>query len=222
MVMKPEPIVRAVEHVIKPRAGGRPRVILFAPQALVQSDIARELAKESWLVLICGHMKESTTGASARSDDVLSIGDFVLTGGEPAAIVLVDAVARLLPAPPAPESAEEVFGPGTIARVSAVHALPSTGDLRYRKSCSGNHGDQALAAKGILKLTLLYRPDLLREDSLTEEDRALLQESAPNSPGSARSGPGTAAIDFEGEYQWQQTLSVRSSVKMRSDLPISV
>lgn len=197
MVMKPEPIVRAVEHVIQ--TGGpaeRPRIILFAPQgARFNQDIARELAKESWLVLICGHYE----GIDDRvrqlvADDVLSIGDFVLTGGEPAAIVLVDAVARLLPGVlGAPESAEEEsFGPdGLLEYPQYTRPAEYRGLAVPEVLLSGNHGAiRRWRRKESLKLTLLYRPDLLREDSLTEEDRALLQEVRAELAGECEERPG--------------------------------
>lgn len=183
MVMKPEPIVRAVEHVTE--MGGpakRPRVILFAPQGRqFNQNIAQELAQESWLLFICGHYE----GIDDRvrqlvADDVLSIGDFVLTGGEPAAIAVVDAVARLLPGVlGAPESvAEESFGPDGLLEYPQF-----TRPAEYRGLAvpdillSGNHGAiRRWRRKESLRLTLLYRPDLLREEKLTEEDRMLLQE----------------------------------------------
>ena len=98
MVMKPEPLfacVEAVQEMTKPRG----KVVLLTPQGrLLNHAVATELAAEPRLILICGHYE----GVDERvrehlCDDEISIGDYVLSGGEPAAIVLVDAVARHQP-----------------------------------------------------------------------------------------------------------------------------
>ena len=98
MVMKPEPLFRAVEKVKEERTSSS-RVILLSPQGqpFVQEK-ARELAEEEGLIFICGHYE----GVDERVrehliDEELSLGDFVLTGGELAAMVIVDAIARMLP-----------------------------------------------------------------------------------------------------------------------------
>jgi tRNA (guanine37-N1)-methyltransferase len=95
MVLKPEPIVGAVEAL----EGGAKRVVLLSPagRSLTQA-LVKELAKESWLVLICGRYE----GVDERVVDLLgaeevSIGDFVLAGGEVAALAILEAVVRLLP-----------------------------------------------------------------------------------------------------------------------------
>jgi len=97
MVMKPEPLFDCVDAVRA--AGPRGRVVLLTPQGRVLNhQVAAELAREERLILICGHYE----GVDERvreslADDEISIGDYVLSGGEPAAIVLVDAVARHQP-----------------------------------------------------------------------------------------------------------------------------
>jgi tRNA (guanine37-N1)-methyltransferase len=101
MVLKPEPIFEAVEAVTKdrPEAEAHPPIILLTPQGRPFTQrIAAELAGHSRLVLICGHYE----GVDERvrqhlATDEISIGDYVLSGGEPAAIVVIDAVVRLLP-----------------------------------------------------------------------------------------------------------------------------
>lgn len=98
MVMLAEPIIEAVEAV-QQRHPGRSRVILLTPQGrLFDQALARRLAEEEELILICGHYK----GVDERvveylQPDEISIGDYILTGGELAAMVLVDATARLVP-----------------------------------------------------------------------------------------------------------------------------
>jgi tRNA (guanine37-N1)-methyltransferase len=96
MVMLAEPIVRAVESL---EGEGKPRVILLSPQGrLLTQAVARELAAQPWLVLIAGRYE----GVDERvievlSAEELSVGDYVLPGGEPAALVVLEAVARLVP-----------------------------------------------------------------------------------------------------------------------------
>jgi len=105
MVMKPEPFFRFVEHLVDTGAAGtlpgvaRPHVVLMSPAgAVLDTSVARRLAGEPWLALLCGHYE----GVDERVrqvlvDEELSIGDFVLTGGELPAMVVIDAVVRLLP-----------------------------------------------------------------------------------------------------------------------------
>lgn len=97
MVMKPEPLTAALKNVRQRKPGGR--VILLSPQGrLYNQQIARELAAEEHLILICGRYE----GVDERFrlsyvDDEISIGDYILTGGELAAMVIIDSVSRLLP-----------------------------------------------------------------------------------------------------------------------------
>ena len=98
MVMKPEPLFRAVEKVKEEKRSSW-KVILLSPQGQpFAQEKAKELAKEGGLIFICGHYE----GVDERVrehliDEELSLGDFVLTGGELAAMVIVDAIARMLP-----------------------------------------------------------------------------------------------------------------------------
>jgi tRNA (guanine37-N1)-methyltransferase len=101
MVMCPGPIFRAVRQ-LKPKAKSRKpkaRVILLSPQGRrLDQSMAKELSKEKHLILICGHYEGIDERVRARlADDEVSIGDFVLTGGELPAMVLVDCLTRLLP-----------------------------------------------------------------------------------------------------------------------------
>src|SRR5436309_2771172 len=95
MVMKPEPLVAAIEHVA---AAERPRRILLSPRGVPFGDQrARALACERALLLICARYEGVDERVTAYVDEELSIGDYVLTGGEIAALVVIDAVVRLLP-----------------------------------------------------------------------------------------------------------------------------
>ena len=99
MILKPEPIVRAVEHIQQQWPGVTPRLILMSPQGETFTQAtANALANEPVLVFICGHYKG--TDERVRQllvADEISIGDYVLTGGELPAMVVVDAVVRLQP-----------------------------------------------------------------------------------------------------------------------------
>jgi tRNA (guanine37-N1)-methyltransferase len=99
MVMTAEPFFRAVDAIAPERRPDDPRVILLGPQGrrLTQA-VARELSALSWIVLLCGRYEGVDERVAAHLvDEEISIGDYVLAGGEAAALVVVDALARLLP-----------------------------------------------------------------------------------------------------------------------------
>lgn len=176
MVMKPEPVFAAVEAVYK----GGP-IILLTPQGrlFTQAD-AKRLAQEARLSLICGHYEGVDERVRAHlATDELSIGDYVLTGGELAAMVVMDAVSRLVPG---------VLG----APASAVEESHSSGLLEYPHYTrppdfrgwqvpsillSGNHGAIARwRRKEALRRTLARRSDLLAKAELSKPDLKLLAE----------------------------------------------
>jgi tRNA (guanine37-N1)-methyltransferase len=169
MVMKPEPVFEAVETVkaAAPETDGEPAMILLTPQGrLFRQPVAAELAGAQWLMLICGHYE----GVDERIrehlvTDEISLGDFVLTGGEPAAIAIVDAVVRLIPG---------VLGSGE----SLLYESHTSDRLEYPQYTrpevfrdwqvpevllSGNHQQIAKWRQDqSLKRTLERRPDLMR------------------------------------------------------------
>jgi tRNA (guanine37-N1)-methyltransferase len=161
MVLKPQPIFDAVHHVTKDSP--HPRIILLCPQGeRYTQKKAEELAKEEHLVLICGHYE----GYDERIreylvTDEISIGDYVLTGGELGAMVIVDSVVRLLPG---------VLG----NEASPVH-------FRGMKVpdvlLSGNHRlIEEWREQQSLKRTFLRRPDLLENYPLTEKQKRWLEQ----------------------------------------------
>lgn len=179
MVMKPEPIFRAVEHLLA--EGGPARVVLTSPRGrLYNQSWAEELAKEPHLIILCGRY-EGVDDRVCRSlvTDELSIGDYVLTGGELAALVVLDSVVRLLPGALGDEE-------------SAVHESFSSGLLEhphytrpaeYRGMCvpevlvTGDHeAVHRWRRKESLRTTWLRRPELLTRAPLTPKDRELLEE----------------------------------------------
>jgi tRNA (guanine37-N1)-methyltransferase len=96
MVMKPEPLVAAIEAAQKRNPGAK--VLLLSPQGhRFTQPVAEELAKEAALILVCGRYEGVDERVARFIDGELSLGDFVLTGGEPAALAVIDAIVRLLP-----------------------------------------------------------------------------------------------------------------------------
>ena len=182
MVLKPEPIFEAVEDLAGKPYVKNPKkpVILLSPQGRIfDQKIARQLASCENIILICGHYE----GFDERivqhlATDEISIGDYVLSGGEPAAIVMVDAITRLIP--------------GAIDEMSAADDSFSRGLLEYPQYTrpadyrnlsvpdillSGNHGQiEKWRRMQALKRTLERRPDLLQSAALTKEEEKMLSK----------------------------------------------
>lgn len=178
MVMKPEPIFRAVEDVLGEAIGETP-VILLTPQGrLFTQQVARELSTHRRLALICGHYE----GVDERvrehlATDEISIGDYVLTGGELPAMVIVDAVTRLLPGVLGDPSAAQTdsFAMGLLEHPHYTRPYDFRGWKVPDILLSGHHGEVARwRRREALRRTLERRPDLLEQAELTEEDRAFI------------------------------------------------
>jgi tRNA (guanine37-N1)-methyltransferase len=185
MVLKPEPIFEAVEAIKQQLGVKETPIILLTPQGrLFSQSVARELALRPHLMLICGHYE----GLDERvceylATDEISIGDYVLSGGEVAALVVVDAVVRLMPG---------VLG----SQDSASSDSHSNGLLEYPQYTrpqvyrgwsvpsvllSGNHGEiaQWRRRQAILR-TAKRRPDLLEKGNLCDEERKWMSENLLN------------------------------------------
>ncbi len=182
MVLKPEPIFEAVEGLLgKPYVKNTQKpVILLSPQGRIfDQKIARELSACERIVLICGHYEGTDERISQHlATDEISIGDYVLSGGEPAAIVMVDAIARLVPGVIDSLSAsDDSFSRG-------LHEYPQyTRPASYRGYkvpeilLSGNHGEiEKWRKEQALKRTLIRRPDLLDKASLTKTEREAVEK----------------------------------------------
>jgi tRNA (guanine37-N1)-methyltransferase len=183
MVMKPEPIFEAVEKVLSSRSEEERRsipIILMSPQGkLLDQQLAEELSHCGELVIICGHY----AGVDQRVQEYLitrevSIGDYVLTGGELPALVLIDVVGRLVPGVIEVDSHEsDSFADGLLE--GPHYTRPE----RFRDASvppillSGHHAEVARWRRvEALRRTLARRPDLLAGAPLTDEDRAILDE----------------------------------------------
>jgi tRNA (guanine37-N1)-methyltransferase len=177
MVMKPEPIFDAVEAVLDIEEGTPPPcpVILLTPQGrpLAQA-VAHELAGHERLVLICGRYEGVDERVRAHLvTDQISIGDYVLSGGELAAMVVVDAVIRLLPGalgdPEAPE--HDSHASGLLEYPHYTRPAVYRGWGVPEALLSGDHARLARwRREAALRRTWEQRPDLLRTASLSEED----------------------------------------------------
>lgn len=180
MVMKAEPFFAAA-RAIQREAGDLGRVILTSPQGRpFTQQLAQELSRAGHLVILCGHYEGvDERVALGLGAEEISIGDYVLTGGELAAMVIVDATARLVPGVVGDEASvqEDSFSRGLLDHPHYTRP-PEVEGLRVPEVLlSGNH--QAIARwrrKEALRRTLRRRPDLLQAARLDPEDRALLEE----------------------------------------------
>ena len=180
MVMKPEPIFKAAHSLIN-NSSSQPRTILLSPQGrTLDQTLCNQLSQENHLILICG--RYSGVDERVRKHlitDEISIGDYILSGGEVCAMVLVEAVVRLLPgALGNEESAQEdsfqsgLLGGPRYTRPQEFQGLPIPEIL-----LSGDHEKvRVWRRKEALLRTLLRRPDLLERNKLTEEDQAILEK----------------------------------------------
>ncbi len=181
MVMKPDPVFLAVEGVTAERESDKCRVILMCPggQPFTQQK-ARELAGYEQLVFICGHYEGLDDRVRQHlADEAVSIGDYVLTGGELPAMVVVDAVARMLPGVlGASDGAEQdSFYSGLLEYPQYTRPRDFRGWSVPDVLISGDHAKIARwRRKQSLKNTLERRPDLLVDFPLNAEDAALLEE----------------------------------------------
>ncbi|MGC9001433.1 MAG: tRNA (guanosine(37)-N1)-methyltransferase TrmD [Dictyoglomus sp.] len=176
MVMKPEPIFKAVRSLKKEDS----EVILLSPSGdLFNQKIAEELSKKNHLILICGRYEGVDERVKSIITREISIGDYVLTGGEIPAMVIVDAVVRLVPGVLGdPDSLrEESFQWGILEYPQYTHPRDFEGMKVPDILLSGNHERiRRWRRKEALKKTFLKRPDLLEKTSLTQEDLELLEE----------------------------------------------
>lgn len=181
MVMGPEAVCAAVDHVRQQQVMHRSSpVVLLCPQGRrFTQDVARKYASLSELTLVCGHYEGIDERVREMAmDDELSLGDFVLTGGELAAMVVADAVVRLLPgALGKPGGAEDDSFAGGLLEYPQYTRPKVYQDREVPEILrSGNHG--AIAAwrrEESLLRTLVRRPDLLDTASLTQADLVFLE-----------------------------------------------
>lgn len=180
MVMQPGPLCRAHQDLIQQREY-RPETILLSPQGERFSQIqARELSQKPGVILICGHYE----GVDERVrelivDRELSLGDYVLTGGELPAMVVIDAVARMIPGVVGDEEStrRDSFYQGILDYPQYTRPRSFQGLEVPEILLSGHHARiERWRKKEALKRTWLRRPDLLEEVELDDKDIEILQE----------------------------------------------
>ncbi len=178
MLMKPEPIVAGIQ-AIRHRFGPA-QVIFLSPQGtLFSQECAKTLAQEQRLVLICGRYGGIDARVMAYVDMELSIGDYVLTGGEFPAMVVLDAVGRLIPGVVGDRQSleDDSFFYGLLQGPQYTRPEEFAGVRVPEVLLSGNHAAIARwRRRQALWTTLRRRPELLPQAHLTAEDHAILQE----------------------------------------------
>lgn len=201
MVLKPEPIFRAVESIKPEQPGEDVPVILLSPQGrLLRQPVVEELSRHSRIVLVCGRyegMDERV--AEGLATDELSIGDYVLSGGEIAAAVVMECVARLLPGVLGNEESvvQDSFGEESMPGRRVLDWPHYTRPAEFRGMAvpdvllSGDHEEiRRWRRRKALEKTWRRRPELLADLPLDEEDRQVLEnlKQAPWLPVSSRQG----------------------------------
>ncbi|MFC4617322.1 tRNA (guanosine(37)-N1)-methyltransferase TrmD [Camelliibacillus cellulosilyticus] len=179
MVLMPQPLFAAVEHILG-EAQGRPRVILMTPQGdRFTQERAEQLAKEEHLIFVCGHYEGYDERVREHlATDELSIGDYVLTGGELPAMVVADSVVRLLPGALGNESSPESdsFSTGLLEYPQYTRPADFRGWKVPDVLLSGNHGlIEEWREKQALLRTFERRPDLLEDYELNDRQKAWLE-----------------------------------------------
>ena len=185
MVLKPEPLFRALD-AIGALEDSRPTVLLTSPQGtLLTQRVVERLSRQPRLVLLCGRYEGVDERVRSRVDEEVSIGDYVLSGGELPALVVVDAVARMVPGVVGDEQSvtEDSFGRGLLdfphyTRPAEFVAGPGGDALRVPDVLlSGNHAEiRRWRKREALARTLARRPELLEHADLDDEERTLLRE----------------------------------------------
>jgi tRNA (guanine37-N1)-methyltransferase len=179
MVMKPEPLAAAIRDVSKTLTGAK--TVLLTPQGRVfNQKMARELAASDGLILVCGRYE----GVDERIchdliDYEISIGDYVLTGGELAAMIVVDAVTRLIPGTLGGEDAAEKDSFSDDLLEHAHYTRPANFEGREVPGVllSGHHQEiEKWRLESSVMRTLLKRPDLLQKKELNRQERDILKK----------------------------------------------
>ena len=179
MVMKVEPVEKALHAVRKQEMD--PLVVLMTPQGeTLNQKIAAELAEKKQIIIICGRYE----GVDERirrhlTDQEISIGDYILTGGELSAMVLMDAVSRLIPGVLGNEQSVEAesFSQGLLEYPQYTRPAQYKGWTVPDVLLSGNHAEiEKWRKMESLRKTYKKRPDLLEKTQLSDDDRIKLQK----------------------------------------------
>lgn len=181
MVMQAEPICLACE-ALKKKIGRQPRVIYMTPQGRTfNQDIAKELAAEEEIVFLCGHYEGVDERAiEMQVTDCISIGDYVLTGGELPSLVIMDAVSRMVPGVLTNEDSgmNESFEGNLLEYPQYTRPEEYNGSRVPEILLSGHHANiERWRRNQSLLRTARWRPDLFEKVTLDKNDRKFLKEN---------------------------------------------
>jgi tRNA (guanine37-N1)-methyltransferase len=180
MLLKPEPVFNAFEAVLGSKEAYCGKVVLMSPQGMPFSQrIAEQLAGEEDLVFICGHYEGYDERIRGLADMELSIGDYVLTGGELPAMVVIDSLCRLIPGVLGEEESHRTdsFAEGLLEHPHYTRPREYRGMMAPEVLLSGNHEEiRRWRRKESLRRTWQRRRALLDGAVLTDEDRQFLEE----------------------------------------------
>ena len=179
MLMKPEPLADAIREAKRQQPTAC--TVLLTPQGrLFDQTVAHELAEHSSVILVCGRYEGIDERIRAHLvDDELSIGNYVLTGGELAAMVVIDAVTRLVPGALGSEASaqEDSFSDGLLEYPQYTRPRFFEGDSVPEVLLSGNHGAiRDWRRRASLVQTMLKRPDMLVDQTLSKDDMELMKK----------------------------------------------
>lgn len=181
MVMAPEPVFTCLDHLRELRGGDLGRVVMMCPQGeTFTQSLAKELAVSENLVFLCGHYEGIDERVRERLvTDEVSIGDYVLTGGELPAMVVVDAVARMIPGVlgEAASAEDDSFYHGLLEYPHYTKPREYRGMAVPEVLLSGHHENirKWRRRQSILR-TLERRPELLEQAALNQEDKVVIKE----------------------------------------------
>jgi len=181
MVMKVEPIDRALEHLLKSGDRSSQRIILTSASGKkLDQNLAREWSREERIIIICGRYKGVDERLLALYPiEEISIGDYVLSGGEAAALVIIEAVARLLPGYMGNQEAAEddSFSTGILGYPVYTQPQEYKGLRVPEVLISGHHAHiNEFRKRAAIEKTRKNRPELLQKEILTEEDKKILKQ----------------------------------------------
>lgn len=175
MLMKPAPIFEAVEALSA--EGSRPHVVFFSPCGRrYDQSCAEALSHEERVLLVCGRYEGMDERAYELADDVFSLGDYVLTGGELAAMVVIDSVVRLLPGAlgDAMSAKDESFSDGLLEYAQYTRPASYRGMDVPEVLLGGDHAKvDAWRRRSAVERTARWRPDLIEGADLTPDELAL-------------------------------------------------
>lgn len=180
MLLKAQPIVDALDDLASKNPDTKKRIILMDPAGKTfNQEMAEELSEEEHLIFVCGHYEGFDERIKPYVTDEVSIGDFILTGGELGAMVIIDSVVRLLPETLGNEISNQTdsFSTGLLEHPQYTRPRNFRGDEVPEVLFSGNHAKIAeWQEKESLRKTWQRRPELLQKRELTQKEAEWLDE----------------------------------------------